>query len=153
MEKVDELIQAMKASKKNIHNRIKEVRRELAPRTMRDSQEGRRVCIDPVQDHHLGYGFMSHDRRTPSPKHGPEPRRTPPRSRSSVHSDGLEMRIPTRDGTPEFEDEDVDPKGNRRQRQLSDRRDPRDLEETALKSMRVEVPTFDKHLDPKYFLN
>lgn len=73
--------------------------------------------------------------------------------RSLVHPDGPEIRIPPRDGTPEFEYEDDDPKGYRGHRGLRDRKDPRDLEETTLKSMRVEATTFDGRLDPKYFLD
>lgn len=46
IEKIDRLVQAMK------------VHRELFLHIMRDSQEGKRVHIDHVQDYHLGHGFM-----------------------------------------------------------------------------------------------
>lgn len=36
---------------------------------------------------------------------------------------------------------------------MKDHRDPRDLDETTLKAMLVEVYTFDGHLDPKSFLD
>lgn len=34
-EKVDKLVQALEASNKNIHDRIEEIRRELAPHTIK----------------------------------------------------------------------------------------------------------------------
>lgn len=93
--------------------------------------------------------MSNHDRRTPSTEHGPEPRRTPPRGRSPVHPNGPKV-IPTKDGTLEFEYEDVDPGGYREQQGLRDHRDPRDLEEITLKSMRMEVSTFNGCLDPNF---
>ena len=60
------------------------------------------------------------------------------------------MRILCKEEIPEFEDEDIDPRGFKRQHGHKDRRD---LEETTLKAMRVEVSTFDGRLDPKCFLD
>lgn len=47
----------------------------------------------------------------------------------------------------------MDPWGYRQQRGMRDHRGSRDLEETVLKTMRVEVSTFDGRLDPKSFLD
>lgn len=63
------------------------------------------------------------------------------------------MGFPHRDEIPEFEDEDVDPRGLRRQHGDRDRRDQRDLEKTTLKGMMIEVSTFDGNPDPKCFLD
>lgn len=54
--RVDRLTLAVEASKKDIHEQMQEVHRELTPHTMRDSQEGRGVHIGHLQDYHSGHG-------------------------------------------------------------------------------------------------
>lgn len=53
--RVDRLTPAMEASHKNILKQMQEVRKELTPRTIRDSREGRGVH---TLDHHSGHGFI-----------------------------------------------------------------------------------------------
>lgn len=92
----------------------------------------------------LGF-FRDLGRRTPSFENGPKSSRAPPRGR---FRERYEMRNPE----CELDLENEDHEGFKDHRGWRDCRDPKDLEETALKSIRVEATVFDGRLDPKYFL-